>query len=141
MPKLSEAEVGQRFISKAEKVAINKAVTKALKLKPINYETRENQERKREKRRQYTKELLTKKRQLTRERMKPLLAFMKKYYKDHYYFNSKKLAKEYGVYCNIEVSPRIVLSFSRILCDLRDLGAITKHNARQYRKVINPDKY
>lgn len=133
--KLSEEALEQRVISKAEKVAINKAVSKALTLKPINYETRE-----REKRRQHNKEQLKERRELTRERMKPLLAFMKEYYKDHYYFSSTKLANAYGNY-NQKAPIGLVLAFGRILKDLGDLGAIEKHNSRQYRKIINIDKY
>jgi len=143
IPKLSEGALEQRVIDKAEKVAINKAVARALTLKPINYETRERRKREKQegKKKKSYKEGLEKRRLLNQEKQKPLIAFVKEYYQDHYYFNSTKLAKEYGNYHYREVPLGLIQSFSRILGDLRDLGAIEKFNSQQYRKVIKIDKY
>ena len=74
--------------------------------------------------------------------MKPLLAFMKEYYQEHYYFSSKGLAKIYGNQKYGKSPPiSLILAFSRILKNLKDLGAIEKHNTQVYRKVINPERY
>lgn len=140
-PKLSEAELEQRAISKAEKVeqrviynaerkAVNKEIAKALK-KGNGKE-----------RNQYNERLLAEKRQLTIESQKPLLAFMKEYYQEHYYFSSKGLANAYGNLKLREATPiSLILAFGRILGDLRNLGVIEKHNTQVYRKVINPESY
>ena len=128
--RLSEAEMEQRVIHNAEKKAINKAVAEALK--GGNGEARSR----------YYEGLLAGKRQLTIESQKSLLAFMKKYYQEHYYFSSRKLAKIYGDQRYGEAPPiSLVLAFSRIIKDLKDLGAIERHNTQVYRKVINPEMY
>ena len=80
-------------------------------------------------------------RQATREKHKPLIAFTKKYFQEHYYFNSRKLAKVYGNHYYEDKPPiSLVKSFARILSDLRELGVIERFNKRQYRKVISQIK-